>query len=110
MLGINPDIAKALISAGGGLLIALVILIGLYRLANKYGGKFIEAQQAQAEALGRQAQSLTDLQCSAQAYFSNDNREHREILILQKLTFEKLENLDTAVREDICKLEGKIGR
>ncbi len=106
VFGLSPDIAKALISQAGGLLIALVILVGLYRLAHKFGEAFLKAQRAQAEALGKQAQSMTDLHCTLSDYFKRDNTEHREILILQKLTVEKLQNMG----ERLQGMEGKIGR
>ncbi|MDA8155910.1 MAG: hypothetical protein M0Z52_05595 [Actinomycetota bacterium] len=88
---LSPQIVQALINAGGGLLIALVILFGLYRLANRFGGRFIAAQQAQAEALGAQAQSLArqavsmeDLKECINSLISRDNSEHREMLVLLK--------------------------
>lgn len=84
MLGLSPGIMQALIQAGGGLLIALVILVGLYRLADKHGARFIEAQQAQAVAMGRQAESMEDLKTSIKGFVSRDSFEHREMLVLLK--------------------------
>ncbi len=94
MLGLPPQIIQALINAGGGLLIALVILVGLYRLADKHGTQFIKAQQDQAEAMGKQAQSMEDMKTSIKDFIGRDNSEHREILILQKMTIDKLSGLE----------------
>jgi hypothetical protein len=82
MLSLSPGIVQALIQAGGGLLIALVILVGLYSLADKHGARFIEAQQQQAAAMGRQAESMEDLRTSIKDFVSRDGFEHREMLVL----------------------------
>jgi cytochrome bd-type quinol oxidase subunit 1 len=88
---------QALINAGGGLLIALVILIGLYRLADKHGAQFIEAQQSQAAAMGKQAEAMEEMKTSIKEFIGRDNSEHREILILQKMTIDKLKDLEGAL-------------
>lgn len=79
---LNPAIAEALINAGVGALIALIILVGLYRLANKIGLAFIQAQQDQAAALAKQAQSMEGLSGDIKAFVNRDNSEHREMLVL----------------------------
>ncbi|MDA8087912.1 MAG: hypothetical protein M0Z75_14585 [Nitrospiraceae bacterium] len=91
---LSPQIWQALIQAGGGLLIALVILLGLYRLADKHGTQFIAAQQAQAVAMGKQAESMDEMKSSIKEFIGRDNSEHREILILQKMTIGKLSGLE----------------
>lgn len=73
---------KALMDAGAGAIIALALLLGLYRMAGKLGSRFIEAQQSQARALGAQAQSIAGLTCSIQDFVVGDNTEHREMLVL----------------------------
>jgi DNA-binding MarR family transcriptional regulator len=75
-------LTKALVDAGVGTLIALLVLGGLYRMAGRLGGKFIEAQQSQAEALGAQAQSMEGLTRRLGDYVTRDNSEHREMLVL----------------------------
>ncbi len=97
MFNLPPAIIQALINAGGGLLIALVILLGLYRLADKHGTEFIQAQKDQAVAMGRQAESMEDMKTSIKEFIGRDNSEHREILILQKLTVDKLNGLEEAL-------------
>ena len=94
---LSPQVVQALINAGGGLLIALVILLGLYRLADKHGTEFIAAQQAQAVAMGKQAESMEDMKTSIKEFIGRDNSEHREILILQKLTIDKLKGLEDSL-------------
>ena len=94
---ISPQIWQALINAGGGLLIALTILIGLYRLADKHGTQFIQAQRDQAIAMGRQAESMEDMKTAIKEFIGRDNSEHREILILQKMTIDKLNNLEDSL-------------
>ena len=73
---------KALVDAGVGAVIALFILAGLYRIAGRLGGRFIEAQQSQAEALGAQAASIEGLTRSVQDFVVRDSSEHREMLVL----------------------------
>ncbi|MDA8326198.1 MAG: hypothetical protein M0033_08255 [Nitrospiraceae bacterium] len=97
VFSLSPAIVQALINAGGGLLIALVILLGLYRLADKHGVQFIAAQQAQAVAMGKQAESMEDMKASLKEFIGKDNSEHREILILQKLVIEKLNALEDSL-------------
>ncbi len=97
MPNLSPSIIQALINAGGGLLIALTILIGLYRLADKHGSQFIQAQQAQAVAMGKQAESMEDMKSSIKEFIGRDNSEHREILILQKMTIGKLKDLEDSL-------------
>ena len=94
---LSPQIWQVLLNAGGGLLIALTILVGLYRLADEHGQAFVQAQRAQAEALGRQAASMEGLQQTVQDFVRSDNSEHREILILQKLMIEKIKGLEDSL-------------
>lgn len=78
----EQELLKALINAGVGAVIALIILVGLYRITSRLGLKFIEAQQEQATALIRQAQSMEGLTKSIQDFVQRDNSEHREMLVL----------------------------
>lgn len=76
------EVLKALINAGTGALIALVMLVGLYRMAGRLGAKFIETQERQAQALGAQAQSIEGLTGSIRDFVGRDTSEHREMLVL----------------------------
>lgn len=73
---------EAVANAGTGALIALFILLGLYRIANRLGVEFIKAQNAQAEALARQARSMEGLTRSIEDFVGMDGSEHREMLVL----------------------------
>jgi hypothetical protein len=85
---------KALVDAGVGAFIALVILAGLYRMASGLGAKFISAQQSQAEALGAQAQSLEGLTRSIRDFVVRDNSEHREMLVLLRYIAQQQNSLE----------------
>lgn len=91
---IEQALVKALLDAGA--LIALFILAGLYRMAGRLGGRFIETQQSQAAALGAQAQAMEGLTNSVRDLVGKDNLEHREMLVLlrfiaqQQNTFEEV--------------------
>lgn len=91
---IETAFMKALINAGVGAFIALVILVGLYRITNSLGGKFIEAQQRQAEALGAQAQSIEGLTASIRDFVNRDASEHREMLVLLRFIAQEQKTLD----------------
>lgn len=76
------ELAVALMDAGVGSLIALVMLVGIYRIVSGLGGRFIDAEQRQAEALGAQAQAMTGLAMSVREFIKADSTEHREMLVL----------------------------
>ena len=80
----NEVWAKLVVQAPG-LVIALVMLFGAYRLLAKYGAAFIESQKVQATALGSQAASMTSLTSSLSSFVMRDNGEHQEMVILIKL-------------------------
>jgi len=75
----------ALINAGVGAFIAVIILVGIYKLAGRFTEQFIEAQNKQAEALGAQAQSMAGLSTAIRETLQRDTAEHREILIMLKV-------------------------
>lgn len=79
------EILKSLASWGPGALIAGLMILAFYRLAKGVLVKFVEAQQEQAKALGRQAQSMEGLRDALTVFVTRDNSEHREMLILLKV-------------------------
>jgi len=95
----ESGIVNSFIDAGTGALMALIILVGLYRMANRLGLEFVKAQKLQAEALARQAQSLEGLRESIQNFFMRDNSEHREMLVLLKYIAQKQEEMERLRRE-----------
>jgi hypothetical protein len=90
---------KALINAGVGAFIALFVLFGLYRIAGRLGGGFIDAQQGQAEALGSQAQALEGLTRSIEDFVRKDNTEHREMLVLLRFMAQRQQDFEEVRRE-----------
>ena len=90
----EQEFLKALINAGAGALIALLILVGLYRIASNLGGRFIEAQERQAHALGAQAQSIAGLTRSIQDFVGRDSSEHREMLVLLRFIAQQQQSFD----------------
>ena len=78
----EQEFMKALINAGVGAALALIMLVGIYRIVRGLGSRFIEAEQKQAEALGAQAQAMAGLTASVREFVRADNTEHREMLVL----------------------------
>jgi len=82
---------------GPGILIAFVMLYGLYKLlykiATNIGLKIVGALEKPADALSSQARSMDRLTNSIETFVGRDQSEHREIMILQKVILEKIENL-----------------
>jgi len=74
---------------GPGLLIALIMLYGLYRLllglGEKVGIKILGALEKPTDALSQQAASMDRLTMSIKDYVGRDTNEHQEIIILQKV-------------------------
>ncbi len=88
------EIIKALCFWGPGAVIAGLMILALYKLAKNIGLEFVSAQRSQAEALGKQAQSMEGLRESIQGYIVRESKEHREIVILQKVILDRIENLE----------------
>lgn len=88
------EIVKSLIFWGPGALIAGLIILAIYKFASNIGAKFIEAQVAQAEALGKQAQSMEGLKESIQNFVSKDNSEHREMLVLLRFIAQQQQSFE----------------
>jgi hypothetical protein len=96
-------VVEALVNAGVGAVIAVVILVGLYRIVGRLGGKFIEAEQRQAEALGAQAQAMEGLTRSVGEFLARDMTEHREMLVLLRFMVQRKDRLEEVRREhDEC--------
>lgn len=87
------ELLKTLVFWGPGAVIAGMMIHALYKLADKFGGKAVEAQTAQAVALAAQAKAMEGLQTSLQEFVSKDNGEHREMLVLMKYTAQHIQAL-----------------
>jgi hypothetical protein len=91
------EILKSLCFWGPGMVIAAIMIAALYKLADKYLGEFIKAEQGQASSLAALAQGTEGLKGSVQASVTRDTTEHREIIILLKCVAEKLERIEEHV-------------
>lgn len=90
---IEHALVKALINAGVGAFIAVLILIGLYIIVGRLGGKFIDAQMGMATATGKQAQAMETLATSIRDLMGRDNGEHREIILLLKVIMDDIQKM-----------------
>lgn len=93
------ELLKSMTFWGPGAVLALAIIWALYKLADKHGGAFIAAQQAQATALAAQAQSMEGLKTSIQSFVAKDNGEHREMLVLLKYIAQHQQEMEEVRRE-----------
>jgi len=88
---------EALRDWGPGILIALIMLYGLYKflykIATNIGLKIVGALEKPAEALSSQAHSMDRLTDSIQQYVNRDQLEHKEIIILQKVILEEIKKV-----------------
>ncbi len=71
---------------GPGLILALFMLYGLYRVILKIFDR-------PTQALMQQAQSMDRLTNSIQSYVNRDQIEHKEIIILQKVILEEVKKV-----------------
>ena len=92
-----------MLDLGPGMLIALVVLYGLYHLIRGIGLKIVMALERPAGSLDRQAESMAKLTDSIQSFVERDRSEHREIIILQKVLVERFDHLENRL------IEGKNG-
>ncbi len=87
------DACSNAIKWGPGMLIALAMLYGLYRLLKNVGLKIVSALEKPTQALTMQAQSMDRLTGSIQDYVHRDANEHKEIIILQKVNADMLREI-----------------
>lgn len=85
---------KAASEWGPGLLIAALLLAGLFRLASGVGMKMVAASEKQAAALSAQAQSMEGLTRSIADFVGRDGSEHREMLVLLRFIAQRQESFD----------------
>lgn len=89
---------NSLIDWGPGMLIAALMLYGLFRLIKGIGLKIVATLEKPAEALTQQAKSMDRLTSSIQEYVNRDQLEHKEIIILQKVILEEIKNMKETQR------------
>lgn len=88
------DLFKSLVFWGPGAVLALAMIYALYKLADKYLCKFVEAQQDQATSLEKLATGAENLRDSINGFVARDRVEHREMNILMKCLLEKFERIE----------------
>ena len=95
MTGSELELINTLVDLGGTVMITTLLMIFAYRLFCRFGGDFIQAQQEIAKAMGRQAQSLSDMKDTVHEFVSKDSSEHREILLSLQVVGEELKKLSS---------------
>jgi len=95
----SEPLSEALINAGVGAFIAVMLLVGIYRLVNRYFRDFIDVQRGQVEAVTRQARSMEALTEAIQHSTQQDNSEHREMLVLLRFIAQQQQHFDEVRRE-----------
>jgi len=83
----EQKLMESIIQWGPGMVLAALVLIGLYRLANCIGMKLVECSKQQAVAIEKLTQAI-------EASTARDNNEHREMIIMLKVISEKVERFD----------------
>jgi len=93
MSAIMDRLVCCLIDWGPGMILAALVLYGLYRLVGNIGLKVVAALEKPAAALELQAKSMEKLTNSLDDYVCRDRSEHREIMMLQKVILDRIEGL-----------------
>lgn len=90
---------QSIIDHGPGMVIAVIILVGLFRLFKDVGLKIADSAHQMASAVEVQTESMKSLGNTFQQYVSRDNTEHREIIILLKVIGEKFDKMEERIEE-----------
>lgn len=87
----DADMTKLFIQSavmwGPGMVIAVLLLVGFYKLASKVVEKFVESSL-------RQTTAVEGLTKSIDGFITRDTSEHREMIILIKVMMEKIERME----------------
>jgi len=87
------ELLKILADLGGSVAIAILLIVVVYKLICRFGSPFIVSQNKIAEAMGQQAQSLTDMKGSVSEFIGRDHLEHKEILLGLQVVGKELKTL-----------------
>lgn len=90
----EAELIRSAVQWGPGLLIAIFMLAGLFKLANSVGIKLVAASEKQATALSAQAQSMEGLTQSIRDFVQRDSGEHREMLVLLRYIAQQNQTFD----------------
>ncbi len=96
---IAGQLCASAIDWGPGLILAIIMLFGLFKLIKNVGLKVVAALEKPAGALSQQAQSMDRLTNSIQDYVNRDQSDHKEIIILQKVIREELKDIRVSIEE-----------
>jgi hypothetical protein len=96
---IAAQLCMSTIEWGPGLLLAVIMLIGLFKLIKGIGLKIVAALEEPAKALTMQAKSMDRLTSSLEVFVGRDQTEHREIIILLKVIAGRLDHLKGKERD-----------
>ena len=105
---------RSIFEWGPGLLLAVIILYGIYKIllhfGKEVGVKIIGALEKPAAALEKQAQSMDRLTTSVRDYVARDGSEHQEIIILQKVIRQELKETRKQAEEDMVTIREQSDR
>jgi hypothetical protein len=93
-MSMEQALLRALVESGVGAIMAVLVLVGVYRVVRGLGSSFIESQHRAAEALGAQAQAVMGLTTSVQDFIRADNTEHREMIVLLRFIAQQQKQFD----------------
>lgn len=93
------EILRILAELGSTVFVVVVGMAIAYRLALRFGVPFIDSQQKIADAMGRQAECLTNLQSTVHEYIGRDNNDHREILLSTQVVIQEMQTLADEIRK-----------
>ena len=93
MSGNAIELIKILANLGGAVVVAWLLIRMVGKLLGKYGAAFICAQEKMAEAMGRQAQSLSGMKETLCDFVGKDSGEHREIILGLQVVGRELKTL-----------------
>jgi type I site-specific restriction endonuclease len=104
-LKLLENLIQSAIDHGPGMVIAVIILYGLYKLFKEVGLKIADSAKQMADSVNRQTDSMKRLGDTIENYVSRDQHEHQEIIILQKVIRQELR----AIREQSERIEERMG-
>ncbi len=99
LLKLLESLIQSAIDHGPGMVIAIVILFGLYKLFKDVGLKIADSARQMANAVNTQTDSMKRLGTSVEDYVSRDQTEHKEMIILLKVISGKINRIEDMKEE-----------
>lgn len=94
LLKLLENLIQSAIDHGPGMIIALIILYGLYKLFKDVGLKIAGSAKQMADAVNVQTESMKRLGSSVEEYVSRDQMEHKEMILLLKVISSKVSRIE----------------